>query len=268
MRTIILNKQDIVDNGKNNILEYSFPSSVVFKDSYVAVKQVSMYFSWYYISSALGNNTLQYVWYSGTGTQTTFTVTIPDGLYEISDINLYLQSEMISNGHYLIDNTNNKNIFFLELTVNASRYAVQVNTSQFKYTSASDVTTAGYAVPSNFNTAQSGAYPSSSSHYFNPKVIFPANFNEIVGYSVDFTTDLNVNGGFTPANSFVSKDTTTQTISYLSHDATTLKKLSPDVQPNHTILLNISNIDNPYASPTGILYSIAPDVAFGALISD
>ena len=268
MRTIILNKRHIVENGKNNVLEYNFPNSVTFKDSYVAVKQVSMYYSWYNISSALGNNRLQYIWYSGTGTQTTFTITIPDGLYEVSDINSYLQSEMIANGHYLIDNTNNKNIFFIELVVNASRYAVQINTSQFKYTQASDVVAAGYAVPSNFNTAQSGAYPSSSSHYFNPKVIIPAGFNEIVGYSADFPTDLNVNGGFTPSNSYVSKDGTTQTISYLSHHATTLKKLVPDVQPNHTILLNLSNVDNPYASPPGIVYSISPNVAVGGLISD
>ena len=46
MRTIILNKSNIVDNGKNNVLEYDFPSSVQFKDTYIAVKSVSMYYSW------------------------------------------------------------------------------------------------------------------------------------------------------------------------------------------------------------------------------
>ena len=54
----------------------------------------------------------------------------------------------------------------------------------------------------------------------------------------------------------------------MSHDSTTLKTKSPDVQPNASILLNLSNIDNPFSNPTGILYTIAPDVGFGALISD
>ena len=92
MRTIILNKHNLVDNGKNNTMEYEFPNSVVFQDSYIAVKQVSMYYSWFNISSALGNNVFTYSWESGGfvyggGIPNTFTVTIPDGLYEISDLN-------------------------------------------------------------------------------------------------------------------------------------------------------------------------------------
>ena len=81
---------------------------------------------------------------------------------------------------------------------------------------------------------------------------------------------MNINSGFSvPSNNtYISKDATTQTISYLSHNSTTLKTKAPDVQPNATLLINVSNIDNQYASPTGILYAIAPDVAFGALINE
>ena len=69
MRTIILNKSNLVANKKNNVLEYNFPSSVQFKDTYIAVKSVSMYYSWYNISKSLGNNQFSYTWYSGTGTE-------------------------------------------------------------------------------------------------------------------------------------------------------------------------------------------------------
>ena len=268
MRTIILNKSNIVDNGKNNVLEYNFPSSVQFKDTYIAVKSVSMYYSWFNISSALGNNTFSYTWYSGSGTETTYTLTLPDGLYEVADINTYLQREMINNGHYVIDTTNSKNIFFMEFEVNPTRYSVQINTYQFPYVNSAAITAAGFSAPSNFNTVGGGAYPSSSAHYFNPKITMSAGFSEIVGYSPTFSTDLNINGGYSvPSNNaYISKDS--QTLSYLSHDSTTLKTKSPDVQPNASILLNLSNIDNPFSNPTGILYTIAPDVAFGALISD
>ena len=37
----------------------------------------------------------------------------PDGLYEVADINTYFQSQMIQNGHYVIDSANEKNIFFM-----------------------------------------------------------------------------------------------------------------------------------------------------------
>jgi len=270
MRTIILNKTNIVNNGKNNVLEYDFPSSVQFKDTYIAVKSVSMYYSWYNISQSLGNNTFSYTWYSGSGTETTHVIVIPDGMYEVTNINTFLQSKMIENGHYLIDNTNNKNIFFLELIVNPTRYAVQINTYQFKYLNNAAVVSAGYVLPSNFNHGDSGAFPSSTAHYFNPKISMASKFNDIVGYSSTFVSDLNINGGYTPPtnNSYISKDASTQTISYLSHDSTTLKTKAPDVQPNASILMNLTNIDNAYANPTGILYSIAPDVAFGALISE
>jgi len=270
MRTIILNKSNLVDNDKNNVLEYNFPSSVQFKDTYIAVKQISMYYSWFNISSSLGNNTFQYTWYSGSGTETNYTILIPDGLYEIADLNTFFQAKMIANGHYVVDTANEKNIFFMEFVVNTTRYSVQINTYQFPYTSSSAVTSAGFSAPSNFNSGDSGAYPSSSAHYFNPKITMSAGFSDLVGYSSTFSTDLNINGAFTPpsTNAYISKDSTTQTISYLSHDSSTLKTKAPDVQPNSSILLNLSNIDNPYSSPNGLLYSVAPNVGFGQLISD
>ena len=62
-----------------------------------------MYYSWYNISENLGNDTFSYVWRSGTSTSNTYIITIPDGLYEIADLNTFFQSKMIENGHNLID---------------------------------------------------------------------------------------------------------------------------------------------------------------------
>ena len=115
-------------------------------------------------------------------------------------------------------NANSKNLFYMEMIVNPTRYSVQINTYQFPYVNSAAVTAAGFTAPSNFNTNDGGAYPSSSSYYFNPKVNMSAGFNNIVGYSPTFSTDLNINGAYSvPANnSYISKDTSTQTISYLS----------------------------------------------------
>ena len=43
------------------------------------------------------------------------------------------------------------------------------------------------------------------------------------------------------------------------------KARKPRVRFSECVFLYLSNIDNPYSNPTEILYTIAPNVAFGAL---
>jgi hypothetical protein len=90
MFIIVLNQTNIVQDGLNNKLVYKFPNSVVFKDKYIAVSSVSMYYSWFNITSVYGNNTFTYTWTNGASTST-FPVVIPDGLWNISAINNFIQ---------------------------------------------------------------------------------------------------------------------------------------------------------------------------------
>jgi hypothetical protein len=247
MRTIVLNTSNLVPDGQNNKMVYRFPGSVVFKDSYVALSQVNMYYSWYNISVALNNNTLQYTWVVA-GTTTTYTITIPDGLYEVATLNSLLQFTMISNGHYLINSTG-QNIYYAELVLNPSRYAVQINTFLFP-----TPLPATFTQPANFP-----GYPTQT---FNPQIIMPLKINQILGFSAGYSTNANTNNGYTPPSGqdLISK-LGNGTLSYLSTTA-------PNLQPNSSILVSVSNIDNQYAQPTSILYSIVPSVAFGELISE
>ena len=120
-QTIVLNKNNISDTTTNNTLIYKFPISVQFKNNSIALEAMTMYYSWTNInSSPLGNNTFSYSWKVGF-TVTTYTVTIPDGLYEISDLNSYLQYKFIANGHYLVNSTS-QNFYYAEFLVNATTY--------------------------------------------------------------------------------------------------------------------------------------------------
>lgn len=250
MFVIILNSTNVVDDGKNNSLVYNFPNSVVLKDKYIAVSQIVMYYSWFNIQSSYTNTTLTYTWTVG-GVSTVYTINIPDGLYNITDINSFCQWTMINNGHYLI-NPQGSNVYYFELLVNANRYAIQLNT--FQVPTALPV---GWTQPANF-----GGYPAQT---FNPIVSFPANFYKIVGYepinNVIFSSNGNVNGAYVPpspstaSDYYVSKDGA-NTLSYLSN-------VAPDVQPNSSVFLAISNINNPYSQPSSILYAITPTVAIG-----
>jgi hypothetical protein len=247
MRTIVLNRSNLVQDGDNNKMIYQFPGSVEFKDSFIALSQVSMYYSWFNISSRYNNNIIQYVWTDAT-TTTTFDVVIPDGLYEVSRLNELLQFAMIQNGHYLI-NSANENVYYLELIVNPSRYAVQINT---------------FLVPTSLPTgfSEPASWVGYAPATFNPQLILPAKVNEILGYVVGFTTNANTGNAYVPPanDAYVSK-LANGTISYISTTA-------PDIQPNSSILVSISGIDNKYANPTSVIYSIVPSVAIGALINE
>ena len=115
MNTIILNSNNVVSGKNNSTLTYNFPSSVLFDNHKIAVHSISIYYSWCNISSALGNNTFSYKWVNG-GTETIKTIIIPNGLYEITDINNFLQFNFIQNGHYLI-NTLGQNVYYAEFLV-------------------------------------------------------------------------------------------------------------------------------------------------------
>lgn len=244
MFVVVLTSADVVGSDNNSFV-YNFPNSVVLKDKFIAVSSITMYYSWFNILSSYSNNTITYTWTAG-AVSSTYSVVIPDGLYNISDINSYLQWTMINNGHYLI-NSSGDNVYYLELLVNTNRYAVQLNTFQVP-----TVLPPGYTQPANFP-----GYPTQT---FNPIVSFPAKFNEIVGYPSTFSSNGNVNNAYVPptgtsSNNYVAKDSV-GTLSYLSNTY-------PNVQPNSSIFLAISNINNPYSQPSSIIYSITPTVAIG-----
>jgi hypothetical protein len=235
MRTIVLNENNIV-GVNNNTLIYQFPSSVDLTGCEIAVSNITMYYSWDNINSTtLQNNTFTYNWVQG-ATTTTYTVVIPNGLYELSDINAYFQYVMIQNGTYLTNTTSGQNVYYAEMIINPTQYAVQINTF------AVPTSFTGFTAPINITTGLTLVPPTTT---FNPVLTFPANFNQIVGYAVNFATDINTGGG--------------NTLSYLS-------SVAPQLQPNSSLLIAMSGIDNKYANPNTIIYSVAPNVALGELI--
>ena len=249
MFVIVFNQNNLIQDGQNNKLVYRFPNSVVFKDKYIAVSSISMFYSWFNITAEAQNNTFTYTWTAG-ATTTTFSVVIPDGLYEISDINNFIQYTCIQNGTYWISSTGD-NVYPFEIIVNAPRYAIQINTYYIQTS-----TPAGASTPGNFL-----GWPSTPQ---NPVITIPANFNSIIGYTAGFTTNANVNDLYFPpipataASNYAAKNGA-GTLSYLSNT-------SPQVQPNNNVLISVSNINNPYTQPSSIIYSLSPNVGPGEQI--
>jgi hypothetical protein len=208
-----------------------------------------MFYSWFNITAAQGNNVITFQWDSS-NPATKSTIIIPDGLYEISDLNNYLQYWMISQGYYY-EGTNGNNIYMVELLINATRYAVQLNTYKNYWT--------GNPIPAGIGITPAGfaGYPTVEC---NPIITFPANFNIIVGYAAGFTSSPNsIASPYVPVPK--SAINSSGTISYLS-------TVAPQVQPNNNILFSLSNINSPYSQPSSIIYSINPSVLVGEQIND
>lgn len=249
MFVVVLNQNNITPDGLNSELVYKFPNSVIFKDKYIAVTSISMYYSWFNILITQNNNKFTYTW-TALGVTTTYTITIPDGLYEIVDINNYIQFACIQNSTYWT--LTGVNFYPFELIVNPNRYAIQLNT---------------YLIPTALPTGATipGAFPGWPTTAQNSQVSFLANFNQIVGYTAGFISNANVGNAYTPpvpagvGTNYVAKNGF-GTLSYLSN-------ISPQVQPNANVLFNISNINNPYSQPSSVIYSLSPSVAIGSQIS-
>lgn len=246
MRTLILNTTNIIPDGQNNKFVYKFPNSVQFKDNYIAFSQASIYYSWFNITSNLRNNTFSYNWINGAGVATTYTIVVPDGLYEVATLNQLLQFTFIQNGHYLV-NGSGENVYYAEFLVNPSRYAVQINTFLFPT-----------ALPAGFTNPAAVPFPPQS---FNPVITLPININDILGFVANFQTNQNLNNAYVPPTSNYVAKLANGTLSYISTKA-------PNVQPNSSLLFSISNIDNAYAQPTSIIYTLVPNVAVGEIINE
>jgi len=246
MKTIILNQSNLIRDGQNNKLKYSFPNSVQFKKSTIAFAGCSMYYSWFNIQQSFANNTFSYNWIDGAGVPTTYNITIPDGLYEVEQLNEYLQFIFLQNGHYLVDSGGN-NVYYAEFLVNPTRYAVQINTFLFPT-----------SLPAGWSNPAGIPFPPQS---FNPIITLPPKINEILGYVPNFATNQNLNNAYVPPVSQYESKLANGTLSYISTSA-------PNIQPNSSLLFSMSNIDNAYAVPTSILYTLVPQVAVGELINE
>jgi hypothetical protein len=250
MRTLVLNNNNVVQNGQNNQLVYRFPTTAKFDRSYVAVASVSMYYAWFNIASIYNNTGFSYTWADGV----VYPLTIPDGLYEVSTLNQFLQYEMIKNGHYLIDKATGQNVYFLEILVNDARYKVQVN--QFVVPTLAIFTASlatDYTAPTGFDYS-----PVSVVNVVYPGINFGYN-GSTLGTILGFVTNSNV----VSATLAIPSPWTFSAASPSAFSSTT-----PNIQPNSSVLFSVSSVDNPYASPTSVIYSITPSVAVGTIIAD
>jgi len=245
MKTLILNSTSVVAGSDNTAFKYVFPNGGYnFKDDYIAVQEVSIYFSAFNITTAYNNNSFSYIWVDGT----THLITIPDGYYSIKTLNEFLQFTMIANTHYLVD-TAGDYVYLLEMLVNEPQYAVQLNE---------------YLISVAIATTNSWSLPAGATW------VLPT--NPILPYFIIPATDITKTIGFTagqyPAGVIAGvPPAQTQTPSFASSQSQ-LSSTAPQITPYSSFLMFCSLVNNRAVIPSQLIFSFTPsDVVFGGLSS-
>lgn len=227
MKTLILSQNDIVPGSNNSVFEYAFPSGGVTlkENTKVALASISMYASTPNISVAYNNNVFTYKWVDGIN----YTVSIPDGNYEISDLNNLLHQTMKNNKHYLQDSAGNY-IWFITMTVNTSNYKID-----FLFY---PMSTALYPTL----TAPVGATWSIPTVATIPQILISAsNFKLIIGFAQ----------GTYPSSP------------YFSEVRLVSSTTAPQVSPLSSYLVKCNLVSNIYSVPNSLIYSFPPGGSFG-----
>lgn len=238
MHNIVISGSNVVPGTNNTQYKYKFPSSITL-DKYTSIALVSLniYFSWFNINASLyNNNKFSYKWFNSSGVlNQTINVTIPDGYYQVSDLNKYLQSVMYANGHYLLD-ANSNAIYYLSFDTNSILYAVQLYSNPVPTLASAG--SSGYTKPTS-----AWGYPSAAT---TPQVIIPS--------TGKFSTLIGINAGTYP--------TASQSTKYAVSSQST-----PQLSPASSLLICCSLCNQPYSSPSNVLYSFSKgDTSFGSTV--
>jgi hypothetical protein len=228
---LILNGDALVSGSNgNSVYRYTFPvGSVKFKNSKVAIANISLYYSWFNVSVLNNNNSYSFDWPTPAGT-TPFTITMPDGYYDVSGLNQYLQQFCITNNLYLI-NTGGDYVYYLEFVSSGTYYAIQFNSYPVP-----TALPAGWTAPAGWL-----GYPLLAAV---PRLTVPAtNFRNLIGFNAQTTP-----------------------VSAVAYSK--LSDFTPQITPVQSVIVSCSLLNNKYANPTSVLYTFAfANTQYGSIIS-
>jgi len=227
---LILNKGNSIGRD-NTTYQFNFlnGSFTVTKDTKMCIGEMTIPYAWFNITSVYQNNVFQIVDWLGN----IYTITLQDGFYNVTDIQVIIEQFCITNKLYLINDAN-QNVYYILLATNPVFYANQIITFQFPYTSVAQLPT-GWTAPSGFI-----GYPVTP--IATSVIILNNNFQTYLGFTAGTY-------GGTPDSS-----------NYLSN-------ITPVGSTVNSVIVRCSLVSNNAGFPTDILDSFPITSAFGTNIN-
>lgn len=227
---IIINRGNLVANTQNTY-QYNFSSNVDTSNLNIGLSSATLNYSWPNISVSKGNNTFQ-ISHPTSGANAVLTLTIPDGGYNITDLNSYLEYYLITNGYYIQNSSTLDRTVYCEFRLNPVLYSVEF---------------VSYAMP----TALPAGYTAGSAITFpaTPKgpqlVVTTVQFGTLIGYTL---------GTF--PNSVPTVDTSVEST------------LVPQVSSVQNVVITVDCINNEFATNSKVIHAISPSgISYGGIIT-
>lgn len=218
---LIINQSHLVA-GTTNTYRYNFSSNVDMGNIDIGLGLASIWFSWRNITSSKQNNQFSIIHPATGATNVTLNLTIPDGGYEIDDINNFLRYYLISNGYYIQNNTTNEQIVYCKFQVNPSIYAVEFISYPMPT-----------SLPSGYTAGSAITFPSTTRA---PQLtVNQSGFGDVIGYAL----------GTYPAVQPTILTTSTSTKVPVVSDVT-------------NVVLTLDSAMNPFAPNSKVIHSISP----------
>lgn len=252
--SIVITAGDLVPTGTNSVYQYDIPgSAAVFTGTDVALGSASIYNSQRNIDAVYANGSFTIliphrVTSSGLDGITTLNINLPPGYYDYTDINQYVQNQLIAIGAYLVLTSDPATyVYFWELQANQTYYSAQL--SQNVVPTLSTYIAAGYATPPVGGIWNNGTttLPGSAT---TCRTTINSNFGAIVG--LPGTAVAPVTYPSTPQ----------------STNQVQLSTVTPAINPVASMLVRCSLVQNPMMMPSDILYGFdSAGVPYGTVIS-
>ena len=158
-------------NASTNKFSYPFPIPQVLKNKEVGVASISVFNSFFNVTSAYANNTISLVW--NADTTTTYTFVIPNQFLDATGMNFYLQQQMVAQGLYATVSSASDNIYFLSIAENSTSYAIEIDVTPLP--TSAQATALGYSI----GTGATWNWPSSP---VSPELTISKNFGNLIGF--------------------------------------------------------------------------------------
>jgi len=228
-----------------NTFQVDLPGNIDLTDFDVSVGSLDIYYSWFNISAAYGNN--QYQLIIPTATPITVTVTIPDGAYNIDTLNSALQYWFIQNGYYIQNTSTQIYTYYAAFVLNPSSYAVNLITTALP---SSSNNSDALAVPSltgyTVGSALTNNWSTSTNQSMQLTVLSTNTFGSIIGFAA----------GTFPAAATISGTT-----------STVPSTLVPNVNPIYSVQCRLNCVFNKFSSNSQFLHAFTNgSVSIGELI--
>jgi hypothetical protein len=197
--TLVLNSANAY-GSQNNTFKYDFIQGNfnIPPDSEVMVANAQIPYSFYNITSAYNNNAFTLSFPTASATYTTFNITIPDGFYTTTSLNAFIQQFFVSNGFYLIENSTQNYVYYINVLFNPTYYANQIILRPVPIS-----IPAGFTAPSNW-----AGYPTVSRTPY-VEILSNNHFGKFLGftpgnYGINSTVAYSGNSNQTPVGSTVN----------------------------------------------------------------